>query len=60
MGEIGDRPRFLPIGIGLAGQLVNTVVGLKRGLSPFFHFRYDDFELVEYQAHPSIPAPIAV
>ena len=25
-----------------------------------FDFRYEDFELVGYQAHPSIPAPIAV
>ncbi len=25
-----------------------------------FAFRYEDFELVGYQAHPSIPAPIAV
>ncbi len=25
-----------------------------------FGFRYEDFELVGYQAHPSIPAPIAV
>ncbi len=25
-----------------------------------FDFRYEDFELVDYQAHPSIPAPIAV
>ena len=25
-----------------------------------FDFSYDDFELVDYQSHPSIPAPIAV
>ena len=25
-----------------------------------FDFHYEDFELVEYQSHPSIPAPIAV
>ena len=25
-----------------------------------FDFRYDDFELIDYQAHPSIAAPIAV
>ena len=25
-----------------------------------FGFRYEDFELQNYQAHPSIPAPIAV
>ena len=25
-----------------------------------FDFRYEDFELVGYQAHPSISAPIAV
>jgi thymidylate synthase len=25
-----------------------------------FDFRYEDFDLQNYQAHPSIPAPIAV
>ena len=30
------------------------------GVSSIFDFHYDDFELIDYQAHPSIPAPIAV
>ena len=30
------------------------------GVKNIFDFRYEDFELVGYQAHPSIPAPIAV
>jgi thymidylate synthase len=25
-----------------------------------FDFRFDDFEIVDYQSHPAIPAPIAV
>ena len=25
-----------------------------------YDFHYDDFELIDYRAHPSIPAPIAV
>ena len=25
-----------------------------------FDFRYEDFELVGYRTHPSIPAPIAI
>jgi thymidylate synthase len=25
-----------------------------------FDFRFEDFELVNYQAHPHIPAPVAV
>ena len=29
-------------------------------VNDIFGFRYEDFELVGYQAHPSIPAPIAV
>ena len=30
------------------------------GVNDIFDFRYEDFELVGYRAHPSIPAPIAV
>ena len=30
------------------------------GVNDIFDFRYEDFELVDYRAHPSIPAPIAV
>ena len=30
------------------------------GVNDIFDFRYEDFELLNYQAHPSIPAPIAV
>ena len=29
-------------------------------VNDIFGFRYEDFELVGYQAHPSIPAPIAI
>ena len=29
-------------------------------VNDIFDFRYEDFELVDYRAHPSIPAPIAV
>ena len=29
-------------------------------VNDIFDFRYEDFELVDYQAHPSIAAPIAV
>ena len=29
-------------------------------VNDIFDFRYEDFELLNYQAHPSIPAPIAV
>ena len=30
------------------------------GVNSIFDFHYEDFELVGYQAHPSISAPIAV
>ena len=30
------------------------------GVNDIFDFRYEDFELVGYRAHPSIPAPISV
>ena len=33
---------------------------LNPDIKDIFGFRYEDFELVGYQAHPSIPAPIAV
>ena len=33
---------------------------LNPDVKEIFGFRYEDFELVGYQAHPSIPAPIAV
>ena len=33
---------------------------LNPDVNDIFSFRYEDFELVGYQAHPSIPAPIAV
>ena len=33
---------------------------LNPDVDDIFGFRYEDFELVGYQAHPSIPAPIAV
>ena len=33
---------------------------INRDINGIFDFRYEDFELVDYQAHPSIPAPIAV
>jgi thymidylate synthase len=29
-------------------------------VSDLFAFRYEDFELMNYQCHPAIPAPIAV
>ena len=30
------------------------------GVKSIFDFHYEDFELVDYRAHPSIPAPIAI
>ena len=33
---------------------------LNPDVKDIFSFRYEDFELVGYQAHPSIPAPMAV
>ena len=33
---------------------------LNPNVKDIFGFRYEDFELLNYQAHPSIPAPIAV
>ncbi|PPD34193.1 MAG: thymidylate synthase [Methylomonas sp.] len=33
---------------------------LKRKPASIFEYRYDDFEIVDYQAHPAIKAPISV
>jgi thymidylate synthase len=33
---------------------------LNPDVTDLFAFRYEDFELVNYQSHPSIKAPIAV
>jgi thymidylate synthase len=33
---------------------------LNRDVTSLFEFRYDDFELEDYQHHPHISAPIAV
>jgi thymidylate synthase len=33
---------------------------LKRKPASIFDYRYDDFEIVGYQAHPAIKAPISV
>lgn len=30
------------------------------GVKDIFHFKYEDFELVNYQSHPGIKAPVAV
>ena len=36
------------------------VMNINPAVKSIFKFNYDDFELQDYQAHPSIPAPIAV
>jgi thymidylate synthase len=36
------------------------VMRLNPRVSSLFDFRYDDFELINYQAHPHIKAPVAV
>jgi len=33
---------------------------LKRKPASIFDYEYDDFELLEYQSHPAIKAPVAV
>jgi len=33
---------------------------IKRKPDSLFDYRFEDFEIVNYQAHPSIKAPIAV
>jgi thymidylate synthase len=33
---------------------------LKRKPASIFEYTYDDFEIVDYQAHPAIKAPISV
>ncbi len=35
-------------------------LGIKRKPDSIFEYRFDDFEIVGYQAHPTIKAPIAV
>jgi thymidylate synthase len=33
---------------------------IKRKPASIFDYRYDDFEIVDYQAHPAIKAPISI
>ena len=33
---------------------------INRNVGSIFDFKYDDFELINYQSHPHIPAPVAV
>jgi thymidylate synthase len=35
-------------------------LNIKRKPASIFEYEYDDFEILNYQAHPSIKAPIAV
>ena len=35
-------------------------LNIKRRPDSIFDYRFDDFEIVDYQAHPHIPAPVAV
>ncbi len=36
------------------------VMKINPEVSDIFKFAYEDFELINYQAHPSISAPIAI
>ena len=33
---------------------------ISRNVDSIFDFRYEDFELIDYQSHPHIPAPVAI
>ena len=33
---------------------------IKRRPASLYEYRYDDFEIVDYQPHPAIKAPVAV
>ena len=46
--QLSRHPRLLP-------KLV-----IKRKIDSIFDFRYEDFEIVGYDPHPAIKAPIAV
>jgi len=35
-------------------------LNIKRRPDSIFDYTFDDFEIVGYQAHPHIPAPVAV
>lgn len=40
--------------------LVLPRLNIKRRPDSIFDYRFEDFEIVDYQAHPHIPAPVAV
>jgi len=40
--------------------LAPPVMKINSEINSIFDFKYDDFELINYESHPSIKAPIAV
>ncbi len=62
---IGDAHVYLNHLEQIEEQLARTTfplpkLNIKRRPNSIFEYEYEDFELVNYQAHPSIKAPVAV
>lgn len=42
------------------GRIMRAAMRLNPEIKSLFDFRHEDFELIGYQHHPAIPAPMAV
>jgi thymidylate synthase len=46
--QLSRKPRKLP------------TIKIKKGVSSIFDYKFEDFELVNYNPHPAIKAPVAI
>ena len=53
-------PSVPPARVAVAAPLALPELVIKRKPDSLFDYRFDDFEIVGYESHPHIKAPVAV